>query len=232
MRQIILMMIFISLSAGLNAQKIADKPTYLKQNVVQMNMKWPRNKIINIVAHGHSVPAGFFKTPVVDTFNAYPHLLHIGLKKRFPFAVINVINTSIGGENSISGAKRFERDVIKYKPDIVTIDYALNDRGVGLAKAKVAWESMILMAKKNFIKVILLTPTGDKRAKMKDPKDKLSQHAEQIRQLAKIHNVALVDSYTAFNSYEGKLDDLMSQVNHPNRKGHDLVTDELLKWFP
>ena len=30
----------------------------------------------------------------------------------------------------------------------------------------------------------------------------------------------------------GKLDDLMSQVNHPNRKGHELVANELQSWFP
>ena len=35
---------------------------------------------------------------------------------------------------------------------------------------------------------------------------------------------------TAINS--GKpLADLMSQVNHPNRHGHDLVVAELMKWF-
>ena len=214
------------------AQEIADKETYLKDISQRLTVKWPRNRVVNIVAHGHSVPAGYFKTPVVDTFNAYPHLLHVGLKKRFPHAVINVINTAIGGENSVSGAKRFERDVIKYKPDIVMIDYALNDRGAGLEKAKTAWESMITTAKKHNIKLILLTPTGDKRAKMKDPNDALSKHAAQIRELAKKHNVALVDSYKAFNDYDGKLDDLMSQVNHPNRKGHDLVTEQLLKWFP
>ena len=29
----------------------------------------------------------------------------------------------------------------------------------------------------------------------------------------------------------GKLQDIMSQVNHPNRKGHDLVANALLTWF-
>ncbi len=24
----------------------------------------------------------------------------------------------------------------------------------------------------------------------------------------------------------------MSQINHPNSKGHDLVAKELLRWFP
>ena len=65
--------------------------------------------------------------------------------------------------------------------------------------------------------------------------DPLNQHAEQIRGLAREHGVGLVDSLAAFKDYVrsgGKLNDLMSQVNHPNRQGHELVAAELLKWFP
>ena len=57
-----------------------------------------------MVAHGHSVPAGYFKTPVVQTFDAYPHLPHKALNERYAHAVINVIVTVMGGEDSVSGA--------------------------------------------------------------------------------------------------------------------------------
>jgi len=215
--------------------KIADKGIYLADISDLLKAKWPKNRTINVVCHGHSVPAGYFNTPVVDTFNAYPHLLHKELKKHFTHAVINVIVTSIGGETSDRGAKRFEKDVLTHNPDIITIDYALNDRGIGLAKAKLAWASMIEASKAKGIKVILLTPTGDLKSKLDKPDDPLNQHADQIRQIAKEYNVALADSLQAFKVYsagQGQLKDLMSQVNHPNRKGHDLVVKELMQWFP
>ena len=82
----------------------AKPDTYLSGVVTELTRQWPANRTVNIVCHGHSVPAGYFRTPVVDTFNAYPHLLHRGLKERFPYAVVNVIVTAIGGENSESGA--------------------------------------------------------------------------------------------------------------------------------
>lgn len=198
----------------------------------RMLVPWPSNRIVNIVCHGHSVPAGYFKTPVVDTFNAYPHLLHRGLKERFPHAVINVIVTAIGGENSERGAKRFERDVLSLRPDIVTIDYSLNDRRIGLERAAAAWTSMIKQAQAWGIAVILLTPTPDQRAKLEDADDPLNQHAEQVRRLAREQDVALVDSLAVFREQVCggvALPDLMSQSNHPNRKGHDLVASELLK---
>ncbi len=222
----------VFLCAGvLWAEKPADRKTYLAGLSQEMQVKWPRNRVINIVCHGHSVPAGYFKTPVVDSFNAYPHLLHKELKSRAPFAVMNVIVTAIGGESSDRGAERFERDVLSLNPEVVTIDYGLNDRRIGLKKARESWVKMIEAAKANGVKILLLTPTGDLRATMNDLNDPLNQHAQQIRELAKEHEVGLVDSMKYFASYEGEMNDLMSQINHPNRKGHDLVVRELMKWF-
>jgi len=217
------------------AKAAAPMATYLADVSAALKKQWPANRTVHIVCHGHSVPAGYFKTPAVDTFNAYPHLLHKGLKEAFPYAVVNVIVTAIGGENSVSGADRFERDVLSLRPDLVTIDYALNDRGVGLENARKAWTSMIEKAKAKGARVILMTPTGDTSARLDDPADPLNRHARQIRQLAAEHGVGLADSLELFKQYVkggGKLEDLMSQVNHPNRKGHDLVAAELLRWFP
>ena len=214
---------------------VADRATYLSDIVALLKKQWPANRTVNIVCHGHSVPAGYFKTPTVDTFNAYPYLLHKRLKDAFPYAVINVIVTAIGGENSEGGARRFDRDVLSHHPNVVTIDYGLNDRRIGLERVRKAWSEMIEKALAAGTKVILLTPTGDLRSKLDDPNDPLNQHAAQIRQLAAQYHVGLVDSLAAFQRYVqngGVLTDTMSDVNHPNRKGHDLVVESLLLWFP
>jgi len=202
-----------------------------------MRAHWPENRTVNIVCHGHSVPAGYFATPMVDTMNAYPHLLHVRLKHRFPFSVANVIVTAIGGENSISGAARFEKDVLCHRPDVITIDYGLNDRGAGLEKAHAAWSSMVEAGLESGAKVILLTPTPD-TTQAPDYKGEdrplLARHAEQIRDLADHYGIALADSFRACMDYcaEGDLSDLLSWSNHPNRRGHELVARELLRWFP
>lgn len=213
----------------------AEKKTYLADVSELLKKQWPGNRLVNIVVHGHSVPAGYFKTPMVDTFNAYPHLFQKAIKEKFPFAVTNVIVTAIGGEDSVSGAARFEKDVLVHKPDVLLIDYALNDRRKGLDAPRAAWSSMIEKALALKIKVILLTPTGDTSAKLDDPNDPLNQQAEQIRGLAKKYGVGLADSLDAIKKYiaaGGKLEDLMSQINHPNRKGHDLVVERLMEWVP
>jgi lysophospholipase L1-like esterase len=181
------------------------------------------------------VPAGYAQTPEVRTFEAYPYLLHRSLAYRFSHAVINVVVTAIGGENAEGGAKRFQADVLALHPDLVTIDYSLNDRGIGLDRSRKAWIEMIQEAAAAKVRLILLTPTPDQGAKIDDPNDPLNLQAQQVRDLAKQYGVGLADSLAAFKSKlrEGtRLADLMSQSNHPNRAGHELVAAELAKWFP
>lgn len=216
---------------------IADRRAYLRDIVNLLLAPWPNNRTVNLVCHGHSVPAGYFATPVVDTFNAYPALLHRELKQRFPYAVINVIVTAIGGEGSPAGAERFGADVLCHRPDVATIDYGLNDRRAGLAAAERAWRRMIEASLAQGVKVLLLTPTWDNSAVL-DPAGEswrdLARHAEQIRRLAAEYAVGLADSYAAFEAYTaagGDATDLLSWSNHPNRRGHELATRELMRWF-
>lgn len=200
----------------------------------EMDLPWPKNHTINIVCHGHSVPAGYAAAPVVDTFNAYPFLLHQALKAEHPNAVLNVIVTAVGGENAVRGEARFARDVLSLRPKVVMIDYALNDRAVGLEKAKVAWTSMVRQAKEAEVRVILLTPTPDTRSDFSDPNDPLFLHAEMIRQLAKEEGVTLADPFQVFVEMKRggtPITDFMATANHPNRRGHEIVVKTLMDIF-
>ncbi len=230
-----LLVVFILLSSTLiKSQEVAPKVFYLEKIKAEMKQEWPKNRTINLVFHGHSVPAGYFKTPIVNTLASYPYFVLQQIKSQYPFTVVNIINTSIGGENSESGEKRFESEVLIHHPDVVFIDYALNDRGIGLARAKNAWEKMIHAALDKNIKVILLTPSPDQTVDIKDDHTILDQHAAQIIQLSKLYKVGLVDTYSLFkNNTKAGFDlvNFMSQVNHPNENGHHLIADEIMEYF-
>lgn len=207
---------------------------YLAALKIELNKQWPRNRAVNLVFHGHSVPAGYFKTPVVDTLHAYPHLLLKAVKEKYPYAVANAIVTAIGGEDSKKGAERFERDVLIHRPDVLFIDYALNDQRLGLPAAREAWSRMIEAALHLNIKVILLTATPDQRVNISDPNTTLQQHCNQIVDLANKYKIGLIDSYKIFQSLVAQgapITDYMSQVNHPNEKGHQQVADAIMAYF-
>ena len=92
---------------SIDQNKIKDSSDFLKDIKAELKKEWPNNRTINLVFHGHSVPAGYFNTPKVKTFESYPYQVLKQLKELYPYAVVNIINTSIGGENSISGELRF-----------------------------------------------------------------------------------------------------------------------------
>ncbi|WP_029904499.1 SGNH/GDSL hydrolase family protein [Prevotella sp. 10(H)] len=220
-------------SMVLHAQ-VGTYSDYLRPVKQELAKQFPENKTINIVFHGHSVPSGYFKTPAVNTLESYPHLTLLAVKKHYPYAVVNTLTTSIGGENAEQGALRFENEVLNHLPDVIFIDYALNDRGIGLERAKKAWISMIEKATTKGIKIVLMTPTPDLGEDIRDSNAPLELHSKQIRELAKKYKTGLIDSYKAFKNKKLNGEDLnsyMSQGNHPNGEGHKIVKELIMEYF-
>ncbi|MEL7587298.1 MAG: SGNH/GDSL hydrolase family protein [Prolixibacteraceae bacterium] len=211
-----------------------DQPDYLAAVKKELNSKWPNNRTINLVFHGHSVPAGYWHNSEVHTLDSYPNLVLTRLKEIYPHAVINVIITAIGGEYAEQGQLRLKTDVLPHKPDVLFIDYALNDIGTGLERSRVAWEKMIAEAVKANIPVILMTPSPDQRQDILTLEGPLVRHAQQIRELAGKYHVGLADPFKEFQRIareEGSIESYMSHVNHPNRKGHEIIANEIKAWF-
>ncbi len=212
----------------------ADQKTYLNNIKEEFNKKWPGNRTVNIVYHGHSVPTGYYTGGVVHTFDAYPRLATKRIKEDYPYAVINTITTSIGGEKATQGVLRFVDDVLPMKPEVLFIDYALNDRWTPLNEVRAAWEEMVDTALAHNIKVILLTPTPDTSEDILSDDAPLAAHAAQIRDIAKDKNVGLIDSYQMFKDMVAggtALAPYMAQANHINKSGHELVADLIYQWF-
>lgn len=233
MKPVLFLHIFILFSLNALTQT-GKQQDYLGDIRQEMQKKWPHNKTINLVFHGHSVPSGYFNTPYVRTMLAYPQQVLEAVKEIYPYAVVNSITTAIGGENAEQGAKRFEQDVLCHNPDVLFIDYALNDREIGLKRSRQAWGEMIKEAQRQGIKVILMTPTPDLTENMLDDNSPLEQYSKQIRDLSVKYGTGLVDSYAAFKQKKKDGRDLnafMSQSNHPNEKGHEVVKELILDYF-
>lgn len=219
----------------LNVQPVNGQDTaYLSNVKAALRAVWPNNRTVNIVFHGHSVPAGYRDNHEVNTMTAYPQLVLKKLKSKYRFVPLNVIVTAIGGENAIKGQTRFAEDVLQKKPDVILIDYSLNDRGAGLEKSREAWEKMIQEAISKNIKVILVTPSPDQRGDITAVNNDLELHADQVRQLAAKYHVGLADPFILFQKIinnGGKISNYMSSVNHPNDTGHEIIAEEIMKWF-
>ncbi|WP_193213799.1 SGNH/GDSL hydrolase family protein [Luteolibacter marinus] len=212
----------------------AAQPVVPPALVTELNKSWPDNRTIHLVFHGHSVPSGYHKTPEVKPFDSYPLMAMEKIQKAYPHAVINAIVTSIGGEDSVKGAARFEKDALSMRPDVVFIDYALNDRRVPEAEVEKAWRTMVRAAKAKGVPVVLVTPTGARGVKFDDPAEPLEVRAAIIRKVAAEEGVLLADVWAAWKAeVKGgtNQDRLLAQANHPNRKGHEIAAKVIAGLF-
>jgi lysophospholipase L1-like esterase len=208
--------------------------SYLADVINELKKKWPKNRIVNLVFHGHSVVAGYASTPNIITFQSYPMLVLKKVTEKYSTVPVNCIRTAIGGENAEQGEKRFDSTVLNHKPDVLFIDYGLNDRPIGIERAQIAWEAMIKRALAKNIKTILLTPTPDLKEDITSDTALLEKHSSMIIALAKKYKLPVIDSYHIFRKMAlagADIKPYMAQNNHPNEKGHQIVADEISKLF-
>ncbi|WP_395089671.1 GDSL-type esterase/lipase family protein [Armatimonas sp.] len=64
------------------------------------------------------------------------------LKKQFPKSAVTEIFAAVSGTGSNFGAARLERDVLSKKPDLLFVEFAVND-GVGSAKVEAQLEGIV-----------------------------------------------------------------------------------------
>ena len=104
MKIFLLSILFFHIPLSLAQQ--ADKQHYLDSLKKELNTRWPHNRTVNLVFHGHSVPAGYWHNSEVHPMDSYSHLVLAKVKETYPHAVVNVIVTAIGGEHAVNGQKR------------------------------------------------------------------------------------------------------------------------------
>ena len=84
-------------------------------------------------ANGESLVIGFLGGSITQGSlsstpkTCYAYLVYEWWKKSFPNAAFSFVNGGIGGTTSHYGGARAWKDVLCYRPDIVTVDFSVND---------------------------------------------------------------------------------------------------------
>lgn len=223
-------LLLVSLIAAMVVLSCTPKQPDIVDLKTELNKKYPNSRNIYMVFHGHSVPAGYFVTPHINTFKSYPFLVFQHVKEKSPNANISLVNTAKGGETSDGGLDRFD-DVLNHKPDILFIDYGLNDRRITLAKSRRNITRMINRAKSKGAFVVLMTPSPDDRESITDENSPLAQQTNQLQEIAASENVLLVDVFSFFKSKVingDSLNSFLSTHNHPNEMGHVIIAEQII----
>jgi len=84
-----------------------------------------RGEPVTVAAVGGSITAGGLQTQ--DPANRYIQQVAKWFETTFPSSKISFVNAGIGGTNSFYGAMRLQRDILSKKPDLVIVEWAVNN---------------------------------------------------------------------------------------------------------
>jgi acyl-CoA thioesterase-1 len=111
---------------------------------------------VTIVALGDSLTSGWMVA------RGYTEFLRDMLMARYPKAGIKIINSGIPGDTAPGGLFRLQQDVISYAPDLVLVQFALNDAfcGCSLGEFRLSIEAIVeRVRQESSAEVLLLTST-------------------------------------------------------------------------
>lgn len=181
-------------------------------------------------ANGESLVIGFLGGSITQGSlsstpeTCYAYLVYEWWKKSFPNATFSFVNGGIGGTTSHYGGARAWKDVLCYRPDIVTVDFSVNDDANEFFEE--TYEGTLrrlLMAPSAPAVVVLNNVFYDTGKNAQEYHNRIADHYG-------IPHVSIKD--TIFPDVEsGKIvrADITPDNLHPNDKGHRLVADEICK---
>ena len=83
-----------------------------------------KGKEITVGFIGGSITQGSLAT---KEENCYAYLVYQWLKSKFPLSKVNYVNAGIGATTSQYGVARVNRDLLVHKPDMVFVEFSVND---------------------------------------------------------------------------------------------------------
>lgn len=154
------------------------------------------------------------------------------LGKKYDGVQFNKINAGVGGTTSNLGLFRMERDLLSKKPDIVFIEFAVND--IELEYTGVYVENIIRQTyqyNKEIPVVILLTAKVENIEKYGAVRNTPS--AKQHIEIGKYYNIPVINMGDEMYEYANEngidFNDLFCDGVHPKDSGYEIYTNIILK---
>lgn len=215
-----------------------------------------------IACLGDSVTHGCFEVfknrfDQVDTVyrpeDGYPARLRRRLNLLFPAAAASVLNAGVSGDSAAGGLKRLERDVLVHAPDLVIVNFGLNDAMGGLGALDAYRKSMRALLQRirdSGAEAMLLTPNrmcDYVSHTLMDPELRgiaaaaaeiqnggvLDAFVEAVREEARALKTPIADAYGEWNRLKTAGVDttalLANAINHPIPEMHELFVNRILE---
>lgn len=212
-------------------QEIAENSVYRTGNLSRLSRvmeKAKNGESITIAYLGGSITNGSVASP--KETNCYAYLTTEWWKKTFPDAKIHYVNAGIGATDSYLGVHRVAADVLSKNPDLVIVEFSVNDYR---SHNQETYESLMrrILEHKTSPAVVDLCVTQFTEA------GTCSDYSDYHKEVAEYYNLPLVsyadvvgprlEDGTLLWTQIGPADDL----THPNNAGHKIISRCMVNFY-
>ena len=208
---------------------------------------------VTALMFGTSITFGSQVDPARDEEAAYPSQWRDAMLARFPGARLEVLNRGAPGSKIANAHERLEA-VLAEKPDLLVVEYGINDCWEGAEGIDEFESSLRLLVERLRIAaaapVILLTANmlnhrsspealelawfAEKTAEVQTA-GWTAAYMDCVRRIARDEGLPLADGYASWEAARAAGVDtdglLANMANHPNREGHRLLAEALSALF-
>src|SRR5512136_828132 len=111
-----------NIDTGIDPDKDRKQNRFLKRTLADLQ----NGCHITIVTFGDSITAGY------AVRRGFPSFWKEMLQQKYPDARIEMINSGVSGDTTMDGLARLDWSVLSYEPDLVTVNFGINDCVMGL----------------------------------------------------------------------------------------------------
>ena len=180
---------------------------------------------VSIVYLGGSITEGALAKPQETKCYAYLSAQSFASKYMQDKSHLKYHNAGISGTPSLLGITRLEQDVLSHSPDIVFVEFAVNDSNDDTSK--MVYESLIrkLLASKTQPAVVLIFTLSDTFYSCQPHMQKIGKH----------YDLGMISVYNAIQPQiqlgKMKWSDYSSDYAHPTTEGHTFIADLIGNYF-
>lgn len=199
-------------------EKMVDRSLFSVGDMTRMS------DVFQKAQNGEDITVAYIGGSITEGYNAgttefYAKTCTDLLQGYFPDITVTGVNAGISGTPSLLGNLRLERDVLSADPDIVFVEFAVNDGQE--ADYKNAYESLVrtLLTQEKDIAVVLLFTVLDSGYTCQEHMSKIGANYD-------LPMISVHDSvYEEIEAGRMTWQDYSNDQSHPNAYGHKCITD-------
>ncbi len=207
-------------------------PTMIANSVLNKGNQARLAKFFKKLEAGEDVTVAYLGGSITQGSTAggglcYADLTTKWLQEKYPDVKINHVNAGIGATGSYIGIHRADRDVLQHDPDLVFVDFSVNDTSDRISTNKSTYEGLIrkLWSHESSPAVICLAMTQENGTSVQ------TEHNE----IAVKYDIPMISYRNAILDVIDKgyivWDDISDDNIHPNVQGHAVLTQMITNYL-